>query len=135
MGVTGLAVWVLVSEHIYLNTGWGELTVPIFVVLAIGLLMSLLAFLACCGSITSSKCLLGMFVISLLAVLVGQVSLAVLLYCKELDYRSFLREGVHEMVTKKYHPNNTATVLYWDTIQQGFSCCGSSGPTDWAHSL
>jgi len=135
MVVTGVAVWVLVSEHIYLNTGWEELSVLIFAVLAIGLLISLLAFLACCGAITSSKCLLGMFVLSLLAVLVGQVSIAVLLYFKELDYRPLLREGVHDMVTKKYHPNNTATVLYWDTIQQGFSCCGSSGPTDWAHSL
>ena len=82
MVVTGVAVWVLVSEHIYLNTGWEELSVLIFAVLAIGLLMSLLAFLACCGAITSSKCLLGMFVISLLAVLVGQVCLAVLLYFK-----------------------------------------------------
>ena len=82
MVVTGVAVWVLVSEHTYLNTGWEELSVLTFAVLAIGLLMSLLAFLACCGAITSSKCLLGMFVISLLAVLVGQVSLAVLLYFK-----------------------------------------------------
>ena len=80
--VTGVAVWVLVSEHIYLNTGWEELSVLIFAVLAIGLLISLLAFLACCGAITSSKCLLVMFAISLLAVLVGQVSLAVLLYFK-----------------------------------------------------
>ena len=59
---------------------------------------------------------------------------------------------MHEIVMEKYHPNNTATILYWDTIQQGvisetsiilynsenfpqFSCCGSSGPPDWASSI
>ena len=56
------------------------------------------------------------------------------------------------IVTEKYDPNNTATVLYWDTIQQGvgnaylqfnnspencfqLACCGSSGPPDWASSI
>jgi hypothetical protein len=43
----------------------------------------------------------------------------IFLLFQELDYHPLLREGVHEIVTEKYHPNNTATVLYWDTIQQG----------------
>eukprot|EP00090_Calanus_glacialis_P007170 TRINITY_DN15634_c0_g1_i3.p1 TRINITY_DN15634_c0_g1~~TRINITY_DN15634_c0_g1_i3.p1 ORF type:complete len:268 (+),score=64.84 TRINITY_DN15634_c0_g1_i3:347-1150(+) len=135
MVVTGLAVWLLVSEHLYLSSSWEDFSLVTCAVLSVGLLISLLAFLACCGAITRSKCLLGMFVISLLALLVGEVSLVVLVYFKELDYRPLLREGVHEIVTEKYHPNNTATVLYWDTIQQGFECCGSSGPIDWAHSI
>ena len=32
-----------------------------------------------------------------------------------------LKDGVHEIVTEKYQPNNTATVMYWDTIQQEVS--------------
>ena len=40
---------------------------------------------------------------------------------QEVDYRTLLRDGVHEIVTEKYHPNNTVTVMYWDTIQQEVS--------------
>jgi len=135
LSMAGLAVWLLISEHLYLNSSWSEFSLLPCLVLALGLLGSVVAFFACCGAITSSRCLLGMFVIFLLALLVGEGTLAVLLYFKELDYEPVLREGVHEIVMEKYHLNNTPTVLYWDTIQQGFECCGSSGPSDWAFSI
>jgi len=135
LSIAGLAVWLLVSEHLYLSSSFEDFSLVTCAALSVGLLMALLAFLACCGAITSSKCFLGMFVISLVAMMAGQVLVAVLLYFKELDYRPLLREGMHEIVMDKYHSNNTATVLYWDTIQQGFSCCGSSGSPDWASSI
>jgi len=135
LSMAGVAVWLLVSEHLYLSRGFEDFSIATCTALSVGLLMALLAFMACCGAITSSRCFLGMFVISLVAMMAGQVAVAVLLYLKELDYRPLLREGMHEIVVDKYHPNNTATVLYWDTIQQGFSCCGSSGPPDWASSI
>ena len=82
LGATGLAVWLLVSEHLYLSSSWEDFSLVTCSVLFVGLLISLLAFLACCGAITHSKCLLGMFVISLLTLLVGEVSVAVLVYFK-----------------------------------------------------
>ena len=80
--VTGLAVWLLVSEHLYLSSSWEDFSLVTCAVLSVGLLISLLAFLACCGAITHSKCLLGMFVISLLGLMIGEVSVAVLVYFK-----------------------------------------------------
>jgi len=133
--VTGVATWLLVSEYLFLRSSWEQFSLSTIGFLSVGLLVTLFAFLGCCGAITRSKCLLGIFAISLLALLMGEVAVAVLVYFKELDYRPLLRSSVHETVLEKYHPNNTATVLYWDTIQQGFECCGSSGPIDWAHSL
>jgi len=133
--VAGVAVWLLVSEHLYLDSSWDQLSLATIVLLTVGLLISLLAFLGCCGAITRSKCLLGMFVISLLSLLIAEVVVAVLIYFKELDLRPLLKSGVNEIVSEKYHYNNTGTTIYWDTIQQQFECCGSSGPVDWAHSL
>merc|ERR1719347_191847 len=133
--MAGLAVWLLVSEHLYLDSSWFDFSIFSCLLLALGLLGSIVAFMACCGAITSSRCLLGMFVIFLLAMLVGEVILAVLIYFKKVDYDAVLREGFHEIVVSKYHHNNTPTKQYWDTIQQGFSCCGSSGPSDWALSV
>jgi len=130
-----LGTWVLVSDYLYIGSGWENMSSISCAVLFVGFLIILLGFLACCGAITNSQCLLGMFVISLLAIMVVEASVAVLVYLKEVDYRTVLRDGVHEIVTEKYHPNNTATVMYWDTIQQELECCGSSGPVDWAGSL
>merc|ERR1712059_15505 len=59
----------------------------------------------------------------------------VLLYTQEASYSTVLRASVQETVEEKYHSNNTATTLYWDHIQQGLECCGSSGPLDWARSV
>ena len=69
--VTGVATWLLVSEHIFFSNSWEQFSISTIAVLSVGLLVSLLAFLGCCGAITRSKCLLGMFVISLMALLVA----------------------------------------------------------------
>merc|ERR1719516_292870 len=103
LSMAGLAVWLLISEHLYLNSSWSEFSLLPCLVLALGLLGSVVAFLACCGAITSSRCLLGIFVIFLLAMLVGEVIIAVLIYYKKVDYDAVLREGFHEIVVTKYH--------------------------------
>ena len=82
LSMAGLAVWLLVSEHLYLSSSWEDFSLVTCAVLSVGLLMALLAFMACCGAITSSRCFLGMFVLFLLSMMVGQVSVAVLLYFK-----------------------------------------------------
>ena len=82
LSMAGVAVWLLVSEYLYLSSSWSDFSLLSCVVLALGLLGSVVAFLACCGAITNSRCLLGMFIIFLLALLVGEVSLALLIYFK-----------------------------------------------------
>ena len=82
LSMAGVAVWLLVSEYLYLGSSWSDFSLLSCVVLALGLLGSVVAFLACCGAITNSRCLLGMFIIFLLAMLVGEVTLAVLIYFK-----------------------------------------------------
>ena len=82
LSMAGLAVWLLVSEHLYLSSSLEDFFLVTCAALSVGLLMALLAFMACCGAITSSRCFLGMFVISLVAMMVGQVAVAVLLYFK-----------------------------------------------------
>jgi len=135
LSMAEVAVWLLVSEHLYLSSSLSDFSLLSCVVLALGLLGSVVAFLACCGAITNSRCLLGMFIIFLVAMLVGEVTLAVMFYFKELDHEAVLREGVHEIVMSKYHLNNTPTTIFWDTMQHQAQCCGSSGPSDWAFSL
>ena len=87
-----------------------------------------------------------------------------LLLFQEIDYGSVTQTVIQEIVTDKYHKNNTLTVFYWDIVQSQvqetptkiviltciqlsptgfvlskcfliqFECCGYSGPIDWAYS-
>ena len=86
LSMAGVAVWMLVSEHLYLSISWSEFSLLSCVVLALGLLGSVVAFLACCGAITNSRCLLGMFIIFLVAMLVGEFTLAVMFYFKVMSF-------------------------------------------------
>ena len=82
LSMAGVAVWLLVSEYHYLSSSWSDFSLLSCVALALGLLSSVVAFLACCGAITNSRCLLGMFILFLLAMLVGEVTLALVVYFK-----------------------------------------------------
>lgn len=135
--ITVFSTWLLVVEELYLeNAGWKH--TPALATLALlvaGLSLALVSFLGCCGAVTSSRCGLGMFLICLGLLTAGQIVLGVLLYLKEIDYVPLLRAGVRQTVQEKYHVNNTATVMYWDRLQQGLECCGSTGPMDWSLSV
>jgi len=132
--LTAAGVSLLVTEHLYLSTTWHQFSMVSYFLLAAGLLTLTLSFLACCGSLVSSKCLLATFILSILCLVVAEATLAVLVYFQEIDYKSITQTVVQEIVSDKYQKNNTQTVFYWDLFQQQLECCGYSGPIDWAYS-
>lgn len=138
LSITCVSAWLLVEEHLYLQTpatSSGQFAMGSVALLVVGITVTLVAFIGCCGAHTQSRCLLGIFASFLLLLALGKIILVVLILFKQVDYSDLLTEGVRETVLEKYHPNNTATVTYWDNVQQGLSCCGESGPSDWSQSV
>ena len=82
LAMAALGMWLLVSDYLYISSGWEDLSMISCAVSFVGILMAFLGFLACCGTISNSQCLLGMFVIFLLAIMVVEASVAVLVYLK-----------------------------------------------------
>ena len=78
--LTAAGVSLLVTEHLYLETTWDQFSMVSYFLLAAGLLTLTLSFLACCGSLVSSKCLLATFILSILCLVVAEATLAVLVY-------------------------------------------------------
>jgi len=133
--VTGLASWLLISEHLYLSTPPSSLSLASYLTLGIGLLVSILAFLGCCGALTTSRCLLVVFTLLLTLLTVAELALVVLLQLKEVEITPLVSIGVKQTVEEKYHPANPGVTLYWDNLQQGLECCGAEGAQDWQDSL
>ena len=82
LAMAALGLWLLVSDYLSIGSGWENLSTIYCAVPLVGILITFLGFLACCGTITNSQCLLGMFVIFLLAIMVVEASVAVLVYLK-----------------------------------------------------
>ena len=78
--LTAAGVSLLVTEHLYLSTTWHQFSMVSYFLLAAGLLTLTLSFLACCGSLVSSKCLLATFILSILCLVVAEATLAVLMF-------------------------------------------------------
>ena len=78
--LTAAGVSLLVTEHLYLSTTWHQFSMVSYFLLAAGLLTLTLSFLACCGSLVSSKCLLLTFIFSLLCLLIGEITMGLLVY-------------------------------------------------------
>jgi len=133
--VTGLATWLLVSEHLYLSAAPSSLSLGSYLILGVGLLVSTLAFLGCCGALTTSRCLLVLFSLLLTLLTVAELTLVVLLQLKEVEITPLVSIGVKQTVEEKYHPANSGVTLYWDNLQQGLKCCGADGAQDWQDSL
>jgi len=135
LGLTALGAWLVAEEHIYLNTvDLSSLSIPALALLFSGVGVILVAAIGCCGALATSRCLLATFSLLLVTLVFGQLSLAGLLYFKHLDYGLIVKHVAQQTVQEKYHSNNTATLLYWDHVQRGLSCCGALGPKDWADS-
>lgn len=122
----------------YLQSVGAEATdyfVGTYIILGVGMLMTLVGFLGCCGAWKESTWMLGTFFVFLIIILVGEVAVGLLIYFDESSYKEVINSSVEATVKKKYHNNTTATVQTFDLIQEGLECCGSTGPMDWETSV
>jgi len=138
LGVMAVSLWLLFDQQLYLQSVGAESTdyfVGTYIILGVGMLMTLVGFLGCCGAWKESTWMLGTFFVFLIIILVGEVAVGLLLYFDESSYKDVIKKSVDATVTKKYHNNTTATVQTFDLIQEGLECCGAEGPMDWQRSV
>jgi len=138
LGVMAVSLWLLFDQQLYLQSAGVESTdyfVGTYIILGVGMLMTLVGFLGCCGAWKESTWMLGTFFVFLIIILVGEVAVGLLLGFDESSYKDVITNSVEATVMKKYHNNTTATVQTFDLIQEGLECCGSQGPSDWQRSV
>jgi CD63 antigen len=102
---------------------------PPILMMVIGAVVFLIAFMGCCGTLRESKCMMLTYATFLLILLVAQIALVVVLVTKKDEALKFFKDEMHESL-KKY--NEVSEVKEgWDFMQSNLQCCGVEGPLDW----
>ncbi|XP_076301256.1 CD82 antigen isoform X2 [Lasioglossum baleicum] len=105
----------------------------LYILLAAGILMLLVAFLGCCGAIRSSQCMLVGFFSCLLVVIVAQIAAGAWLYTNSNSLEELVKSSLINTVKNKYSVEESYTQAV-DSFQSDLGCCGATGPSDWTGS-
>ncbi|XP_025728169.1 leukocyte surface antigen CD53 isoform X1 [Callorhinus ursinus] len=125
-GILGFGIYLLIHNNFNLLP---SLTLG-NVLIIVGSIIMVVAFLGCMGSIKENKCLLMSFFILLLIILLAEVTLAILLFVYEQKLNNYVSESLTDSI-QRYHTDNS-TKAAWDSIQSFLQCCGINGTNDWA---
>ncbi|KAI4480676.1 PREDICTED: CD151 antigen [Polistes canadensis] len=131
--ITGLAIWAFVDKVPYIGDLIGNdlLTGTVYVLLAGGILVSIIAFFGCVGASREVKCMLVtyfiivflLFVTILIGGILGYVFSEKLVNTLEREMSGSLRLYDHRKSVRDT----------WDTTQTQLHCCGVHTWRDWGH--
>jgi CD63 antigen len=104
-------------------------------VVIVGAVTFVIAFLGCCGASQESSCMLTSYAIIVGLVFLLEVAGAILLLVYTGQITQIARQGV-ETAVDKYDPKQNSTSApvngFVDILQWSLQCCGSEGPMDYS---
>lgn len=133
--IVSLAIWMLSDPTFLISITQNEThyLIALYIFLAVGGLMLVVAFFGCCGAFKESQWMLTSFFCCLLMVLVAELAAGAWAFQNSDKLDNVVRSAVKETVQTQYGiiPTRTETL---DAFQKHYKCCGAEGPNDWKSS-
>lgn len=129
--LTGIAIAtvgtvIFTAFHHYHNFLGEQLWSAPVVLMVIGAIVFIIAFLGCCGAIKESSCMVLTFSLLLIVIILFEIGIGTFGYIKQDELNSALDKGFNETL-KNYKANEEA----WDLVQTEMKCCGITGPDNY----
>ncbi|XP_014480569.1 PREDICTED: CD63 antigen-like [Dinoponera quadriceps] len=102
---------------------------PATLLIVVGILVFIIAFMGCCGALRESTCMVLVFAVSLSIVLLLELSAAVAAYALQGNIKGLLAEKIN--ATMHQYGTNDEARFALDFMQSRLHCCGYNGPNDW----
>ncbi|XP_020290324.1 CD63 antigen-like [Pseudomyrmex gracilis] len=102
---------------------------PATLLIVVGILVFVIAFLGCCGALKESTCMVLVFAFSLSIVLILELAAAVAAYALQDNIKDFLADKISTTM-HEYGKNEEATFAI-DFMQSRLRCCGYNNYLDW----
>merc|ERR1719361_800985 len=104
-----------------------KISSSLYLALAAGVLIFLLAFLGCCGAFRKSSCMLNMYAVIMVLLIIVQIAVTALIFVSSSEV-----DTVFTNVVNKYNPTSTdeddiAITQFVDQLQTSVDCCGWTG--------
>ncbi|KAG9511046.1 FACT complex subunit SSRP1, partial [Fragariocoptes setiger] len=140
LAVLGLSIFFYIDTLKYIDSGassWPIYSTLFLVIIATGLVLTIVGFFGCCGAIRKSTCMLVLYFI--LSIIVCAACGASIFLAQQNTYpvKGLIENDLTSIIQKSYVRNNDSSVanILVDRIQSNFQCCGSSNYSDWQNSL
>uniref|UniRef100_A0A6M2E6Q5 Tetraspanin n=1 Tax=Amblyomma tuberculatum TaxID=48802 RepID=A0A6M2E6Q5_9ACAR len=125
------------SLHLFKKTGpvIGDdyVSAPV-ILIVVGSIVFLVAFLGCCGAMQESYCMLMLFSVFLFLILVAEIAAGALGFVYKGKVDNIASDRFIQTL-KDYKREDEGKVKpvkeAWDFIQHQLQCCGVNGPGDW----
>ncbi|KAJ8984374.1 hypothetical protein NQ317_003522 [Molorchus minor] len=128
--VVALGIWTVVDKSFANDLlGTNLYAGAAYVLIATGLLVTLISCLGCLGSVKEVRCMLVIYFISLFLIFVTMLVGGILGYVFRGKVETTIRIGMEGSLREygNYRPITEA----WDETQTRLKCCGIDGPKDW----
>lgn len=132
----GLGIWLLRSkgevagDYTKISGSINYKSAPILCVV-IGAITIVVAFLACCGAIKESQCMLGSYFAFIAIIFALEITALVLTYVYREEIEKNLRGDIKQTLNRYRDDNHDSVTRAIDEIQTSFKCCGNDKYSDW----
>ncbi|CAH1985550.1 unnamed protein product [Acanthoscelides obtectus] len=99
------------------------------ILIAVGVIIFIVAFLGCCGAVKENICMIVTFIVLLVAILILEIIVGLVGYIKKNEVEVMLEKNLNSTMHSYY--NNPEIRKSWDITQHEAECCGVKGPKDW----
>jgi len=131
---------ILLGVGISTKAGWNkyftflhvsDISTPPNLLIAVGCLIFLIAFLGCCGAVKENHCMIMTYSVLVGLILVLELGAAFAAFALRDDVRDLMSKGMIDTQLRYGKENSTQITQSWDITQSTLHCCGTHNFTDW----
>ncbi|XP_074552477.1 tetraspanin-10 [Halichoeres trimaculatus] len=132
--VLGVGMWGLVSKESFAQEKIGSIgSDPMLLIVAMGLLLTLLCLSGCVGAIRENCTLLRVFSAAVLVLITAQVLATIVAYSLQDQIGNYLQSGMITAMVRYQDDLDLRFIM--DEIQSNLQCCGADDYRDWEINL